>query len=136
MSPRLITQKRRSNKITNLSLLTYVEKNLKPCTPWRISKLQFWHSFEGASADVCLPDASFLEDKVEGSLCGSKGEGDANANSFNLDLLACVLAAASLNNDNDKRGGSAFLQKLSLLFTHIYIPLLMEMMMIQCLALI
>ena len=96
----------------------------------------FWHSFEGASTDVCLPDASFLEDKVEGSLCGSKGEEDANANSFNLDLLACVSAAASLNNDNDERGGSAFLQKLSLLLTQISIPLLMEMMMIQCLALI
>ena len=39
--------------------------------------------------------------------CRSKGEGDVNTNSVNLDLLACVPDTASLNNDNNKCGGSA-----------------------------
>ena len=38
--------------------------------------------------------------------CRSEEEGDANADSDNLDLLAWVSATATLNYDNDERVGS------------------------------
>jgi hypothetical protein len=48
---------------------------------------------DGVVHRLCVPQ--MIETRLWcAECCRSKGEGDANANSFNLDLLACVLAAA------------------------------------------
>jgi hypothetical protein len=61
-----MTQKRRSNKITNLSLPILKKLNAMHFLAHQLN-CNFWRSFEGASVNARLPDASFPEDKAEGS---------------------------------------------------------------------
>jgi hypothetical protein len=63
---RLTTWKRRLNKITNLSLPILKNLNAMHALAHQ-SNCNFWRSFEGASKNLCFPDANFPEDKAEDS---------------------------------------------------------------------